>query len=176
VGRVQVAPVGDVMLTARGRFDHESFSLKRAEIQASGSFMGLTTTLTFAHYAAQPLLGFYVHQEGLSATAKYQVTPNWYVLSGITMDLSRHAQEKFYQTTGYQTSTVGSVAALTLGAGYQDECTTFAFTYTNSGKLSLADGTKERVQSFMVRLELRTLGGAKYSYNETAVQTDGITH
>jgi LPS-assembly protein len=174
VGRVQLAPNDKITFTGRGRFNQETFSLKRMELQATGSFMGLQASLIFAHYAAQPDLGLYVHQQGLTASARYNVTPNWYVLTGVTMDLSRHATERFYQTSG-QVSTVGSVAALTLGAGYQDECTTFAFTYTNSGKLSLADGTSERVQTFMVRLELRTLGGAKYSYNDTSVASDGIS-
>lgn len=175
VGRVQVVPNGNLSLTARGRFDHESFSLKHSEFQASASFYGLSTSLIFAHTGAQPGLGLYVHQEGLTATVRYDVTPNWYVLSGVTMDLSRRATERFYQTTGNSYSSIGSVAALTLGAGYHDECTTFGVTYTNSGKLSLADGTRERVQTFMVKLELRSLGAAKYSYNDASITTDGIT-
>ena len=177
VGRVVVSPNSDMTLTARGRFDHESFGLKRIEMQATGKIGPLQTTLLFAHFAAQPLIGQYVHREGLSASAKYNLTPNLWVNGSVTMDLSRHSTERFYKLTGYQTSnSVGSIAALQLGAGYSDDCTTFAFTYSNSGKLTLADGTKERVQSFMVRLELRTLGGAKYSYNETAMNTDGINH
>jgi LPS-assembly protein len=176
VGRIQIAPVNNIVFTGRGRFDNEDFGVKRVELQATGTFMGLTTSLMFAHYAAQPLLGYYIHQKGVTASAKYEITKNWYISSAVTMDLSRHATERFYQTYGSQVSnTIGSVAALSLGAGYQDECTTFAFTYSNSGKLALADGTKERVQTFMVRLELRTLGGAKYSYNNTAVTQDGIS-
>lgn len=179
VGRLQVTPYvtpeSTISFAARSRFDQETFSVKSTELVASGKFDRFSTSLTFAHYAAQPLIGQYVHREGLSVSARYNLTANWFVQGAATMDLSRNATEQFYQTSGYQTSNVvGSLAALSAATGYQDECTNLYVYYTNSGKLTLADGSKERVQSVMLRLELKTLGGVKYSYNEMAVSQDGI--
>ena len=54
---------------------------------------------------------------------------------------------------------------MSLGAGYQDECTTFGIVYANSAKQTYSEGTKDRVQTVMLRLELRTLGAAGYTYN-----------
>ena len=65
---------------------------------------------------------------------------------------------------------------MSFGAGYNDECTTLGLVYTNSGKQTLADGSKERVQTVLLRLELRTLGSASYSYNVTSVSSDGISN
>jgi LPS-assembly protein len=175
VGRIMVSPFSGLSVTARGRFDQQTMGLKRIEVQANATIMNLQTSLMFAHYAAQPLLGQYVHQEGLSLSAKYNFTSNIYAQGTVQFDLSRNSTEQFYIANGNpQSNYVPSLAALTVATGYQDECTNIYFYYTNSGKLALADGSKERVQSFMLRLELKTLGGAKYSYNETALSTDGI--
>ncbi len=53
---------------------------------------------------------------------------------------------------------------MSLGAGYQDECTTLGIVYANSAKQTHSEGTKDRVQTVMLRLELRTLGAAGYTY------------
>jgi LPS-assembly protein len=177
VGRLQIAPSSRFSFIGRARFDEQTFAMKRVELQASAAVTDkLSASLIYARYAPQPELGYYVRREGLVASAQYFVTDNWYVNGSALFDLSRNAQEKFYQLTGGQSSNALTMASMQMGAGYRDECTTIAFVYGNSGKLTLTDGTRERVQTFMVRLELRTLGGAKYSYNQTSVATpDGLS-
>ncbi|PSC05833.1 LPS-assembly protein LptD [Alsobacter soli] len=177
VSRIQIAPTSNIVLTARSRFNEEDFALKRVEMQAQSTFGDLTTSIIYARYAPQPELGIYTKREGVSTSVRYNITPNWYVTGSVLLDLSRHAAERFYQIQGYQASNPVGVGAISLGAGYHDECTTFSVVYQNSAKGSLAEGTKERVQTVLLRLELRTLGGASYSYNQSTIQTsDGITH
>ncbi len=176
VGRLQIQPSSRYSFIARARFDDSTFAMKRVELQATAALTDkLSASVLYARYAAQPDLGYYVRREGLSTSATYYITDNWYVLGTAQFDLSRNAQEKFYQQTGGQFSNALTFGSVQLGAGYRDECTTLAFVYGNSGKMTLSDGTRERVQTFMLRLELRTLGGAKYSYSQTSMATpDGL--
>ncbi|WP_188518178.1 LPS-assembly protein LptD [Alsobacter metallidurans] len=175
VSRLQIAPTSNIAVTARSRFNESDFALKRVEVQAQATFGSLATSIIYARYAAQPSLGLFTKREGISTSARYDITPNWYVQGSVLIDLSRHAAERFYQVQGYQTSNPVGIGAISLGAGYHDECTTFGIVYQNSSKQTAADGTKERVQTVLLRLELRTLGSASYSYNQTTVTTDGIT-
>ncbi|WP_460450417.1 LPS-assembly protein LptD [Alsobacter sp. SYSU BS001988] len=175
VSRIQIAPSSNLTLTARSRFNETDFALKRVELQATATFANLATSVIYARYAAQPDLGIYTKREGVSTNARYDITPNWYVTGSVLVDLSRHSAERFYGVQGYQTSNPVGIGAVSLGAGYHDECTTFSVVYQNSGKQTLADGSRERVQTVLLRLELRTLGSASYSYNQTSVVTDGIT-
>ena len=61
-------------------------------------------------------------------------------------------------------------ASFGVGAGYQDECTTFSLTYSSAYTLA-----NTRNQTLMMNLQLRTLGDAKVSQSlgSTVVQ-DGI--
>ena len=53
-----------------------------------------------------------------------------------------------------------------LGLQYLDECTTFGISYSASPReIALSNGEKERVQTVLVRLELRTLGEANVKQN-----------
>ena len=53
-----------------------------------------------------------------------------------------------------------------LNLQYMDECTTFGISYSASPReIALSNGEKERVQTVLVRLELRTLGEANVKQN-----------
>jgi LPS-assembly protein len=65
------------------------------------------------------------------------------------------------------------VASVGLSAGYVDECTTFSVSYIRTPNDAVT-GTKEPVQSVLLRLELRTLGEANFRQNLTATSNDGI--
>jgi len=175
VSRIQIAPTSNFAVTGRARFDETNWALKRIEVQGTATFDQLSTSVIYARYAPQPDLGIFTRREGLSTSARLKITPNWYVSSSVLFDLSRHAVDKFYQTNAQSSNPVG-VGAMSFGAGYNDECTTLGLVYTNSGKQTLADGSKERVQTVLLRLELRTLGSASYSYNVTSVSSDGISN
>jgi LPS-assembly protein len=69
-----------------------------------------------------------------------------------------------------------AVAAFGLGAGYQDECTTFSVNYSSIYQ-DYGSGSLTRNQTVLLQLQLRTLGEAKVSQtflNTTAL--DGVKY
>ncbi len=67
-----------------------------------------------------------------------------------------------------------SVAALGLGGGYKDECTTFSINYSSVFQGNTSTGLS-RNQTIMVSLQLRTLGDAKFNYGLGSLQlNDGV--
>ncbi len=172
VGRVQFSPNSHFSFIGRGRFNESDFALRRVELQATANIDRFSGSLIYARYAAQPDIGYFVRREGLGTSAQINLTRNWFVNGAVFFDLSRNATERFYNPTG-STSDPWTISALQVGAGYRDECTTLGIVYSNGGKTTLADGTSERTQTLMLRLELRTLGGVNYSYNVTST-ADGL--
>jgi LPS-assembly protein len=185
VGRVLVAPSSTMNFTARGRFDQSDLSLRRIELGANGTLpmIPLTLSTMYARYEAQPELGLDRRREGLYNALTYYLTPNWFVTASSVFDMGRYLVDRErYQAAlltnpaaAYNKSPYFTLGSLSLGAGYTDECTTFSLLYYSNLKDN-ADGTKERVQSVLLRLELRTLGKANLSQNISATTTqDGIT-
>lgn len=186
IGRIQVAPTPNFSIIARGRFDNESFSRKQTEIGVYGSLSPwpLSGAIIYANYAAQPNLGFPRTREGLLTSTTWNINPQWFVNATAVFDLDRYLtdRETFVanytanpSTAVYNKSPFWTVAGISLGAGYKDECTTFTVTYNSSLKDG-ATGTKEKSQSVLVKLELRTLGQASFSQNLGSSTTqDGIS-
>ena len=104
---------------------------------------------------AQPAIGFDKRREGLSASAHYKFLDKYFVEGNVVFNLSRY----LYNGAGINTGRF-SVAAAGLGFGYDDECTSFSVRYASS--YSDASSTvRNRSQTVMVELKLRTLGDAK---------------
>lgn len=191
VGRLHLQPNRAMALTVRGRFDEDDLAMKRFETTFSGAFGPITASATYARYAPQPELGYEKRREGVLGALSYNLTQNWFVNGSVLLDLDRYldARERYvstytaYQTAGldpstvvYDRSTRYAVGALSLGAGYRDECTTFTVTYTAAPKDGSL-GSKEQTRTVLMRLELRTLGEASVTQNlggSTSSQ-DGIS-
>jgi len=179
VGRFLVAPSSALSFTARSRFDERTFGLNRLELQSNALIGPLTTSVIYARYAAQPQIGIPQRREGLLTSAAWKITPNWSVNGSVLFDLDRYLQERDNFVTNPLSQPFGksspfSVAALSLGAGYSDECTTFAVQYTSTFKDNTT-GTKERDQTILLRLELRTLGQASVRQSlGSGTTSDGI--
>ncbi|MCJ2086532.1 LPS-assembly protein LptD, partial [Methylobacterium sp. E-005] len=87
--------------------------------------------------------------------------------------------------TSYLANPVGTVpvyqnpgrfylSGASFGGGYQDECTTVSLNYINS-PIATATGVRERNQTVLLRVELKTLGEADLRQNVgTATTADGI--
>jgi LPS-assembly protein len=185
VGRFLFSPNKNLNFTARSRFDERNFERKRIEIGASGALPSIPVTLSmmYAQYAAQPALGLDRRREGLLTALTYNLTPNWYISGATVFDMGRYLVDKERYIAAlavdpnavYNKSAYWTLGSLNLGAGYRDECTTFSLNYVSSLKDN-ADGTKERVQSVLLRLELRTLGQANLTQNlSTSTSQDGIS-
>ena len=122
----------------RARFDEEDFDLNRFEAGVRANFnpyLPVSTSLTYARYEAQPAIGFPLRREGLLGSARWDISPNWYVTGSVLLDLDRYllARETFATqyainpaTAIYDQDSVAYVSGMSFGLGYMDECTTFS--------------------------------------------------
>ena len=133
----------------------------------------ISTSLTYARYEAQEAIGFPTRREGLLASARWDMTPNWFVTGSVLLDLDRYlvAREAFATPTVgapgaaiSQRENVGYVAGMSLGLGYIDECTTFSVSYSITPRdVTLTSGEKEQNHTVAFSLELRSLGEVGYT-------------
>jgi LPS-assembly protein len=154
VGRIALTPARGYSFVAKGRFDERDLSARRIDIGAS---IDMTERLSGAVYysraAAQPEIGFPYRREGLLASARYAITDKYWVGATALLDFDRHLADKDF---GTKTSAIYP-ASLGFGLGYKDECTTFSVNYTNSLR-DVVNGSRQRSQQVLFKLELRTLG------------------
>ncbi len=174
VGAFTLAPIPVLSFTAKGRFDVDTLEARRIDLVGTYNLGAWTGGIQYANYQSQPVIGYYVRREGLSLNSRYKISDNYYAQGNITFDMSR----QFYPPAqiGYTYPGPFAVAAFGLGAGYQDDCTTFSVNYTSvyqdNGSSALT-----RNQTWLVQLQLRTLGAATFSKtftNNTAL--DGVQY
>ncbi|MEH3146926.1 MAG: LPS-assembly protein LptD [Methylobacterium frigidaeris] len=191
VGRFQVSPNRNISFITRARFDQGTFGLKRFESGINAKFapfLPLEASVLYARYEAQPELGFDRRREGIQAAATYNITPNWFVSGSVLFDLSHYLQVRetyaaaadayFLNPVGaapvYSHPTKWYPSSTGIGFGYRDECTTVSINYISS-PIETASGLRERNQTLLLRLELRTLGEANLRQNlSTTTTADGI--
>jgi LPS-assembly protein len=161
VTRLQFSPNGQTTLFARGRFDQEDFGLHRMEAGVSTNlnpWIPMTASVTYARYTAQPELGYPTRREGVLTSARLNLTDSWFVSGSVLLDIDRYVNSSTTQRRDSIKPT-----NLTLGFGYIDECTTFTVNYIMTPReLSGTSGEKDRNQTLLFSLELRTLGQASY--------------
>jgi LPS-assembly protein len=174
VGRFQISPNSNFAFVSRGRFDQEDFSLNRFEAGIRANFnpyLPVSTSLTYARYEAQPAIGYPTRREGLLASARWDMTPNWFVTGSVLLDLDRYlvARQDAIQIAApgaaiSQNENTGYLAGMSLGLGYIDECTTFSVSYSITPReIALTSGEKEQNHTFAFSLELRSLGEVGYT-------------
>ena len=153
-----------ISFTTRQQFDPTSFSLTRFDGVITAHFGDLGMNLDYAHYGAQPALGWAYPREGMTVTANYKPKDGGFFVNGsVFVDMSRH----FYDVPGENTPLL-LATGYTLGAGYQTTCTTFSALYSSyvSDPLSTVVGVAPattRNQTVLFQLTLRTLGDIKAS-------------
>ncbi|ANY80696.1 organic solvent tolerance protein [Microvirga ossetica] len=178
VGRFQIAPNANFALVTRARFDDEDFDLNRFEAGVRANFnpyLPVSTSLTYARYEAQPAIGFPLRREGLLGSARWDISPNWYVTGSVLLDLDRYllARETFATqyainpaTAIYDQDSVAYVSGLSFGLGYMDECTTFSLVYSVTPReVTQTSGEKNQNHTIAFSLEFRSLGEVGYSQN-----------
>jgi LPS-assembly protein len=140
VGRISYQPNSTYMFLARARFDEETFTMERFELETRANFDRWGLNFLYGDYAAQPDLGFLTRREGFLAGVTFKLTSNWVVTGSAGYDLIAH---QFNQTR--------------VGVGYVDDCLMLAFNYVTGYAYN---GTATPVQNtgFMLQLSLRTLG------------------
>ncbi|MDP4025686.1 LPS-assembly protein LptD [Methylobacterium sp. NEAU 140] len=191
VGRFQVSPNQNITFISRARFDQSNFHVARFETGVTARFAPfapLSLSAFYSYYEAQPLLGYSRYREGITASATYNITPNWFVSGSVLVDLTHYLDVRNTYNdalTSYIANPIGAVplyqnpgrfyvAGASFGGGYQDECTTVSVNYINS-PIATATGVRERNQTVLLRVELKTLGEADLRQNVgTATTSDGI--
>ncbi|AIQ88465.1 MULTISPECIES: LPS-assembly protein LptD [Methylobacterium] len=191
VGRFQVSPNQNITFISRARFNQADFHVARFETGVTARFAPfapLTLSAFYSYYEAQPLLGYSHYREGVTASATYNITPNWFVSGSLLVDLTHYLDVRNTYTdalSSYLANPIGTVpiyqnpgrfylSGASFGGGYQDECTTVSLNYINS-PIATATGVRERNQTVLLRVELKTLGEADLRQNVgTATTADGI--
>jgi LPS-assembly protein len=185
VGRFAFAPWAPLQFVAKGRFDKDNLSARRIDLVASLKLDPITLDLQYANYAQQLPIGFDHRRQGLSAGGRYNLTKNYFATGSVTFDMSRYLYNSLTPTsigtttfTGINligTAPVFSIAALGVGVGYHDECTTLFVNYSSIYQPQSTTGLPARNQTIMVSLQLRTLGDAKFNYGLGSVPlNDGV--
>jgi LPS-assembly protein len=150
VARVSYQPNKTYTFTSRFRFDHDSFTVQRTELEASAQFDRWNASVLYGDYAAQPLIGILNRQQGVLGSSSIKLDANWVLLGAARYDLNAN---KFDQTR--------------LGLGYIDDCLILALNYITS--YSYGSGAPVLDHTIMLQLSLRTLGGTSVSQGVSSV-------
>jgi LPS-assembly protein len=137
--RASYQPTAALMFTSRFRLDEQTFTVRRMELETAVGFGRWSATVLYGYYDAQPNIGFLTAREGVLATSRVKLTPNWQLLSAVRYDLRA---EKISQTQ--------------IGIGYIDDCLILAVNYITDYAYS---GSTTTNNTIMFQLGLRTLGG-----------------
>lgn len=120
-----------------GRFDEQTFEIRRAEFKAAYSGLPVSLSAKYAFIQAQPLYGFTTDRHEVTLGASTHLAENWRIFGTGTYDL----QESLLVKDG-------------VGFAYNDSCFTYLMTYSQSRDLN----TREVTQSIGFNLSFRTLG------------------
>lgn len=158
VARLAVAPISNVSFLAKARFDSRTFDPTTIDLIGAFSWKGLSSTVQYSRYAAQPLIGYPFRREGVLITGRYNFLDHYFVSASTVLDLNAHSYDA---ATGAYDIKVNNpqLAQLGMGVGYNDECTTFSINYSQS--YTNATNVRNRDQTVSFQLTLRTLAQAK---------------
>jgi LPS-assembly protein len=155
-----------ITLMSKQQFNSSTLQLERFDGIAKANFAGVTGSVDYALYAAQPALGWEFPREGLTGNLGYKFQDRWSVDGSLVLDMSRH----YYDTLG-QTTPILYPVGYSVGVGYKDDCTTLTIRYSSNvsqpavysefpgGPVIYNPATRN--QSVMFELVLRTLGDVK---------------
>jgi LPS-assembly protein len=144
VGLVGFNSPGGFSGSLSGRFDEQSFEIRRAEVKAAYSGLPVSLTAKYAFIQAQPLYGFTTDRHEVTLGASTHLNENWRIFGTGTYDL----QQSVLVKDG-------------VGFAYNDSCFTYLMTFSESRD----SVTKEVSQNVGFNLSFRTLGDFGSSSN-----------
>jgi LPS-assembly protein len=145
VARAYFQPTGRFSFVTRFRFDKDDLSVRRFEIETRSTWDRLTLSTVYARYEAQPEIGFLIRRNGVYQTASYRFHDYWTVTGGVRYDLDRD-----------------KIDFGMLAIAYTDECFVVSANYI-ADYTNLVTSTP--VHKFILRVDLRTLGGTGFTQN-----------
>lgn len=199
VGRLTVAPASFFSLTSKGRFDKDTFDVRRIDLLASLNLNPVTLGIQYANYYQQPQIGFNYLRRGISTSARWDVTKNYFLNGSVTLDMSRGGPyEQYYNnplgvyynnflsaaalnqplpTLSFSTvtpkSSFYSSAIWGVGGGYTDECLTATLNYSSIYQPWYTG--KNYNQTVYLSVNFRTLGEMKFQNNIGKLMNDGLS-
>lgn len=189
VARAQYQPFKGLLFQGGARFDESTWEAQRIDASASYTHSVFSTSVGYSRYEPQPELGIPRRREGLSLSQSFNFAQFWSVRGSVLFDLDKYKYDReryrdayilnqlypaSYAAPAYPKTGPLQTAALSAGLRYQDECTIFDVTYSQSYADRQA-GAKNDTRTVMFRLELRTLGEISYSQNLGATSAgDGV--
>ncbi|WP_199194675.1 LPS-assembly protein LptD [Phyllobacterium phragmitis] len=137
VGMIGLSNSTGLSFAARGRFDEESFEVRRGELEARKSWKRASITMQYAFIDAQPAYGYPEDRQEITVSGSTKVTDNWRVFGSGTYD--------FVSDTLVRASS---------GLAYDDECFTYSMTYMQTRN----PGEQEASHGVGFNISFRTLG------------------
>ncbi|WP_181167860.1 LPS-assembly protein LptD [Mesorhizobium sp. B2-4-19] len=137
VGLFGISSPNGFAASVSGRFDEQTFEVRRTEVKAAYSGLPVSLSAKYAFIQAQPLYGFTTDRHEVTLGASTHLAENWRVFGTGTYDL----QQSLLVKDG-------------VGFAYNDSCFTYLMTYSQSRDLN----TREVTQSIGFNLSFRTLG------------------
>lgn len=138
VGLVGVTSPRGLALSVSGRFDEQTFEVRRAELKAGLTANPVSVSARFAYIQSQPLYGFNDDRKELTLAASTRFNENWSAFGSGTHD--------FVSSRLVRTG---------IGFSYDDECFTYSMTLT---QVRPTTGNAKPTQSIGFNLSFRTLG------------------
>lgn len=128
---------------ARGRFDKDSFEIKRSELEASHTGKKVQTSLKYAYITAQPDYGYSENRQEISLSASTSFNDNWRIFGSGTYDLVSE-----------------TLVRARSGLAYDDECFTYSMAYLQTR----SPNQSEISHSVGFNISFRTLGDVGSSF------------
>ncbi|WP_110750989.1 LPS-assembly protein LptD [Phyllobacterium leguminum] len=122
---------------ARGRFDEETFDLRRGELEVQQSWSRLTVSARYAYIDAQPEYAYPFDRQEISGSASVKVAEHWNIFGSTTYDIV--------------SETLTNASA---GFAYDDECFTYSMSYIQTRN----PGENEPKHGIGFNISFRTLG------------------
>jgi len=144
VARFSSQPNNTYKFTSRFRFDKDSFTTKRTELEANARFERWNVSMLYGDYASQPELGFLDRRQGVLGTAMVKLDANWALFGAARYDLNAN---KFDQSR--------------LALAYIDDCLLLSANYVTN--YSYGTGVPIIKHTIMLQMTLRTLGDVSSS-------------
>lgn len=144
VARLYYQPTRDFSLINRFRFDHDDWTVQRYEVEGRANInKRLTVSALYGLYTAQPELGYYEEREGILGSGTLKLNENWNLRAAARYNLN-----------------LDEIDYTLFGISYVDECFGLALSYRSDYTES---GNRERVDTVLVTITLKTLGEAGFS-------------
>lgn len=138
VAGLYVQPINYFSIIAQGRFDEDSFDLKRTDLGARATYGPVTAHTMYADLDAQPGLGIYGDRQEIQSGGSLAVAENWSIFGNMRYDLQ--LQDPISDS---------------LGIRYHDDCFALSVIYTET---YIRDRDIEPNERVMLRFELKHLG------------------